>query len=238
MISREKLFELLISKSCFHGNDSEQDIVAAYLGNDSGYYVDVGAFHPTEASQTYHLELSGWDGICIEPHPRHANGFLGARKCEIVQAACVSPDCPENQIVISDHGQRSSAVVKREEASGYITVPAMTLDKILSERSVSRVDFISIDVEGMEIDVMRGFSVKKYRPRLVLLEDFGEGLSRHRYMRSVEYKRVRRTGNNSWYVPNTADFPVSVFGRWQLTRKYYLAMPIRWIKNLFRPPQQ
>lgn len=237
MISRDASFNPITSRAVFPGDDGEQAIVAEYLGEKPGYYIDVGAFHPTEFSQSHHLELAGWDGICIEPVPTHANNFVGVRKCEVIQAACVGPDYPGEVILISDQGQASSIVLKRSGAQGHALVPALTLNKILSDRSVSHVDFISIDVEGMEIDVLRGLSIDKYSPRLILLEDFAENTSRHRYMRSVGYKRVRRTGNNSWYVPDSAYFPVSVFGWLQIFRKYYLSMPVRWFKNQFRPPQ-
>jgi hypothetical protein len=55
-------------------------------------------------------------------------------------------------------------------------------------------------------------------------------------MRAQGYKRVRRTGNNSWYVPGETDFPNSLFGRWQLLRKYYLSLPVRRLRDRLRPP--
>jgi hypothetical protein len=113
-------------------------------------------------------------------------------------------------------------------------VRVVTLDSVLAEGDVLGIDFLSVDVEGAELDVLLGFSFERYRPGLILLEDFAEGLERHRFMRARGYKRVRRTGNNSWYVREDVPFPVSLFGRWQLFRKYNLSIPVRWLKRMTR----
>ena len=106
-----------------------------------------------------------------------------------------------------------------------------TLDELLAEHGISSVDFLSIDVEGAEIDVLKGFSIQKYAPRLVLLEDHVTHLRKHAYMSKQGYKLVCRTGLNSWYVPDNAHFPVSIFGRYQLIRKYLLGTPLRWARQ-------
>ena len=110
-------------------------------------------------------------------------------------------------------------------------VRIVTLNAVLVQAGVQQLDFLSVDVEGAELDVLRGFSFQRYRPKLILLEDFAEGLEKHRFMRARGYKRVRRTGNNSWYIPQEVPFPLSWFGRWQLLRKYYLALPTRSLKR-------
>jgi hypothetical protein len=105
---------------------------------------------------------------------------------------------------------------------------------VLAEAHTQRIDFLSVDVEGFELDVLQGFSFERYRPGLIVLEDFAENLDKHRFMRARRYKLVRRTGNNSWYIPEEVRFSLSLFGKWQLTRKYYLTLPIRWMKKRIR----
>jgi len=84
------------------------------------------------------------------------------------------------------------------------------------------VDFLSVDVEGAELAVLRGFSIAQYRPRLILIEDDVQDLTKHAYLNARGYKLVRRTALNNWYVPRATPFPISPFGRWQLIRKLYL----------------
>lgn len=193
-----------------------------------GFFVEVGAFDPIDLSQTFHLEQQGWDGLLIEPVPAHAEKLRSVRRSPVVQAACGSPAQHGNSLPIYVAGGRSSL---RYPHGPAIDVPIVTLDSILADAGVSRIEFLSVDVEGAEIDVLSGFSFDRFRPNLILIEDFADDHTRHRFMRERDYKRVRRTGDNSWYVPAEVDFPVSLFGRFQLLRKYYLSMPLRHLKK-------
>lgn len=210
--------------------DVEQGLVGQFLPK-SGFFVEVGAFDPVELSQTFHLEQRGWDGLLIEPVPAHVEKLKAKRRAMVVPVACGSPNQHGQAMPIYVAGGRSSL---RYAHGPAINVPIMTLDAVLSASGVTNIDFLSVDVEGAELDVLSGLSFDRYRPDLVLLEDFADDLSRDRFMRARNYKRVRRTGNNSWYVPTEIDFPISLFGRFQLLRKYYLSLPVRRIKSITR----
>ena len=102
---------------------------------------------------------------------------------------------------------RCSSLDRKRMAPGatpekVINVPIRTLDSILVEAgSPTEFDFLSIDVEGHEIEVLRGFDIARWRPRLILLEDHVADLSKHRYLIAAGYRIVRRYENNGWYVP-------------------------------------
>lgn len=218
-------------KAVFPSDDVEPELLRAYLP-ERGFFVEVGAFDPVYQSQTLHLEQRGWDGLLIEPIPDRAKLFA-SRKAALIPVACGSR---------KQHGQSLPLYVAEAHSSlcyragPPISVPVVTLDSILAERQVDRVDFLSVDVEGAEVDVLDGLSTR-YRPALILIEDHAENLTKHRAMRQRGYKRVRRTGLNSWYVPNEVSFPVSLYGRLQLLRKYYLSLPFRVAKGaLYRTP--
>jgi FkbM family methyltransferase len=208
----------------------EQALVAEYLPA-KGYFVELGAFHPFLLSQTWTLEQRGWDGLLIEPIPAHAENLRRNRRARVFQVACGSPQQHGLIQKISVRGDLSSFCV---DQCASIDVRVLTLDSILEEAHAQRIDFLSVDVEGFELDVLQGFSFERYRPGLILLEDFAQNLDKHRFMRARRYKRVRRTGNNSWYIPEEVPFSLSLFGKWQLARKYYLALPIRWMKKRLR----
>jgi hypothetical protein len=109
-----------------------------------------------------------------------------------------------------------------------IEVPLRTLDELLVEADApTPIDFVSIDVEGHEMDVLRGFDLGRWRPRLVLLEDHVLSRTLHNYMEARGYRWVRRTDINGWYVPAETAWPVGLIGRWQFFRKYYLGTPFR-----------
>ena len=74
-------------------HDEEQALVRAFFGGDNaGYFVEVGANHPTEGSQTWHLEQAGWTGVLVEPQPDLAAFLVTSRKARVFATACSSPD--------------------------------------------------------------------------------------------------------------------------------------------------
>ena len=208
----------------------EQRVLSEYLPA-KGFFVEVGAFHPIDFSQTFMLEQRGWDGLLVEPIPAQAENLRRMRRTRVFEVACGSPEQHGRTQRMSIAGALSSLRADQGTDGQSVDVQVRTLDSLLAEAGVQRIDLLSVDVEGAELDVLAGFSFDKYRPGLILLEDFAERLDKHRFMHAHGYKRVRRTGNNSWYVPDDMPFPLSAFERWQLVRKYYLALPTRWLKN-------
>jgi len=199
-----------------------------------GVYVDVGANHPTEQSLTWFLELQGWRGVLIEPNPAFYKLLRERRpRSRTFQLAVGSPeDTGVAQLHLAvGHGQSTIKPEFDAELSGErIQVEMRTLNSVLAEAGVDRVDFLSLDVEGTELDVLRGLDLERYRPELILLEDHLHHYGKHTYLRARGYKLVRRTGYNNWYVPRNAPatvFSVSSAGEvWNLVRKMWLSYPL------------
>jgi hypothetical protein len=95
-------------------------------------------------------------------------------------------------------------------------------------------DFLSIDVEGHEIEVLRGFDLARWQPRLILLEDHVADLAKHRYLTAAGYRIILRYENNGWYVPGGSAVQCRLSNRWEILRKYYLGLPFRMVRNLSR----
>ena len=114
---------------------------------------------------------------------------------------------------------RSTANAWRRGATPetVIAVPIRTLDSVLEEAGApKRFDFLSIDVEGHEIEVLRGFDIAGWQPRLILLEDHFADLSKHRFLNRAGYRIVRRYENNGWYVPHDSPVQCRWSDRWEI----------------------
>jgi FkbM family methyltransferase len=87
-----------------------------------------------------------------------------------------------------------------------IRVSVRRLDTILEQAAppVDTVDVVSIDVEGYELDVMRGFSPHRYRVRVIILENLFHKDEYTEYMRSIDYKLWKKLGYNYFYIPDPA----------------------------------
>jgi FkbM family methyltransferase len=220
-------------------SDHEARLTAAFFGNRKGYFVEVGANEPRARSQTWHLEQAGWIGILIEPQPELAAQLRAERSAKVFAVACSSPGNAGKTLPLHVAGPLSSLDRARmapgASPEAVIDVPIRTLDSVLEEAGApAGFAFLSIDVEGHELDVLHGFDIARWRPRLILLEDHVPNLSRHRYLTEAGYRIIRRYGNNGWYVPRDSSDRARFADRWEILRKYYLALPFRWLRNISR----
>jgi hypothetical protein len=67
-----------------------------------------------------------------------------------------------------------------------------------------------------------------------MIEDHVADLSKHRYLNGAGYRIIRRYENNGWYVPRDSAVACRWADRWEILRKYYLALPFRMLRNLSR----
>ena len=218
----------------------EADLVREFFrGRPRGFFVEVGANDPKKDSQSWHLEEAGWTGILVEPLPDLAAELRRQRTAQVFEVACSSPDRAGQIMRLHVAGAFSSfdpnLAVTGMRADRTIDVKVRTLDDVLSEgQATAPIDLMSVDVEGHELEVLSGFDFERWKPRLVLLEDHVSSLDKHRFMTKAGYALVRRTGLNGWYVPRGDAPPMDLIGRWQILRKYYLALPFRMFRDARR----
>ncbi len=177
----------------------------------SGTCVEVGANDGITDSMTWHFERMGWTCLLVEPIPELHRKIGENRKCLAVMCAASSSE-GEATFFVADTATGMSSLetgpehlkaVSRAGASlRQIVVPKRTLDSLLAAAGLTAIDFVSIDVEGHELDVLKGFSIEKYRPRIVLVEDNSGAADTTvpDYMDAKGYAIFRRTGVNDWYA--------------------------------------
>jgi FkbM family methyltransferase len=221
-------------------NEAETGLKEAFFaGLERGYFVEVGAYDPQVISETWHLEQRGWTGVLIEPQPDRAEKIRRSRRAKVYAVACSSPANAGSTMALNVAGIHSSLLdgfsvfgMKRE---GVIEVPVTTLDEVLRDAGAPvPIDFMSIDVEGHEFEVLDGFDIGHWQPRLLLIEDLAMNTRLHRLLQGRGYKWIKRTGLNNWYVPAATPLQADLLGRWQFFRKYYLGTPFRHLRDASR----
>lgn len=219
----------------FRHKKAEQRLVQLFFDVPcEGYFVEVGANEPKHSSQTWHLEQRGWHGVLVEPIPELCEDLRKNRPSSIVvQAACgAAEQRGPTKFYVAEGLARSTlaqnTVSLNVSFSRTETVEVRTLDDILEEVQLPHVDFVSIDVEGLQLDVLRGFNLQKHRPRLLLVEDHLHDLQTHRYLTAQNYQLVKRTARNNWYVPQGTSFTLNTRLEWLLLwQKLWLHTPLR-----------
>src|ERR1035441_4842294 len=220
----------------------EKELVWRFFGRKrDGVFVEVGANDPVAGSQTWLLEQNGWRGVLVEPQASLCEKLRAARpRSRVFQVACSRPGSEgEADLILTEYDGNATLKPQRDSHGinyvGTERVRITTLDSVLHAAGVSHIDFVSLDVEGHEIEVMRGFSFENYRPSLILIEDGVRDLSKHRFLKRRGYKLVKRTTLNNWYVPKENPFKMSSWReRMELVRKMYLGLPFGKLKVFLR----
>ena len=194
---------------------AEEWIVRDFFGNArDGVFVDVGANDHQRFSNTYYLETAlGWSGVAIEPQIKFAEGYKRYRPKTTFVPLFVS-DVSNRQTTLYVTGNDLVASSSREftEVFGTVTpTPATTttLDDVLDRLKVTRIDFLSMDIELAEPQALAGFSIERFRPRLVAIEAHPQirqllldYFTEHDYSLVGKYWRV--DADNFWFAPRAS----------------------------------
>lgn len=221
----------------------EKQMIRDYFRNKrGGIFVEVGANDPTSPeSQSFHLEsLLSWSGLLVEPIPHLADLARKERpSASVYECACTSPEKVGVQdLLVPIHKNElvtgHASLVANVDEHHYrnfekIEVLALTLEQLCRNENISKIDFLSIDVEGAELDVLRGANLQSFRPVLILLEDKHLYLDKHRFLVRSGYVLAMRHNRNSWYVRRGEPLPkVPLLNRVRLWKRMYVSI---WIKK-------
>lgn len=128
------------------------------LFKEKGIYIDVGAAHPEENSNTRFLDQLGWDGYCVEPderwHPLYKDSGRTLIKCAAGSySGLISLDQNNLPELTKVSGHKSS-----------VMIPQFTMNEIIKHLGLSGIDLLSLDVEGKELEIFRGLMVTDIIP--------------------------------------------------------------------------
>ncbi|MCI9843878.1 FkbM family methyltransferase [Flavobacterium pectinovorum] len=193
-----------------------------FEGKKDGFYLDIGAHHPKRFSNTYLFYKKGWRGINIDPmpgimkefekmRPRDINLEIGISKQEQIltyyifnEPALNTFNCEEAKLKDGiNEGQ--FYIIDRKEIRTY------PLAKILEEHieGSQEIDFFSIDVEGLDLDVLKSNNWVKYKPKYILIEELRTSIDCiireseiYSYLSQYNYSLMYRTYNTSIYKIN------------------------------------
>lgn len=199
-------------------HEGEDMLLNSYFeGKPTGFYVDVGAHHPYLFSNTFYFYLSGWRGINIDAKPESMKLFYELRSDDINLEVAISNS--SESMIFYDFEESalsgfSADISLRRMNNGQklvstIDIKSYRLAEVL-ERYLPKgqhIDFMSIDVEGLDLEVLQSNNWDLYRPTVVLIEDlYRESIydvlvgEIYCYMESIEYSMISKCINTTFYV--------------------------------------
>lgn len=148
-----------------------------------GFFLEIGCWDGINISQTYIIEKQGWTGICVDPFPKH----FEKRKCQLIQKA-ISKDGGQREFIRVTEDRRYMGDVsylsgfKEKVTTGLhwpliqehcnyeeIKVDTIPISELLS-RCPDHIDFLSVDVEGGELEIFQGIDFSRYSFGLIVFE--------------------------------------------------------------------
>lgn len=168
-------------KISYAQNFEDAYLARAFEGQQKGFYVDVGAAHPIMDSVTCYFYEQGWHGINVEPVRESFALLEKIRERDTnlnVAVSSISGEATFYEIEGNESWSTLSSletsiadenkVMQRPVESRKISV--VSLNSILQEHATEIIDFLKIDVEGHEKQVLEGCDFQRFRPRIVVVE--------------------------------------------------------------------
>lgn len=200
----------------WYGQRETDKHIAKYFEElKTGTCIEVGVSDGKRGSNTLHFEEKGWRAICIDPIPQHVEEARKIRK-EVLEVACGSSLGRQN-LYVFDIGERNilSSLSGLEPdpkllvSHGHlinkcynIEVDVKPLDRIIRILDLDHIDFISIDTEGTELDVLRGLELTgmNYTIDLLVVENNHDEPDHANYLTCFGWTKVKRHFVNDFYV--------------------------------------
>lgn len=181
---------------------------------DGGFFIEVGANDGKTVSNTFGLVKNGWSGLSVEANP---NVFVrlekNLRKFPKVKTVCLAV-APERGVVklffgkddpqglLSTISTESSEWFEKHRSDSYVEVPGVPLTELLDEQAAPLIlDLLVIDAEGMDYEILLTLDFNKYRPKLIVTEDYElKNEAKFKVLEFAGYSFARRVGCNTFWV--------------------------------------
>tara|TARA_R110001606_G_scaffold258479_3_gene406249 strand:- start:196 stop:819 length:624 start_codon:yes stop_codon:yes gene_type:complete len=201
------VYRRLIGSVSQYGEDV---ILDRLLGKKKvGFFLDIGANHPRKFSNTFRFSKRGWVGVNVEPDPELYKRFPKERPNDINLNVGVGPingKMPFYKIsadTLSTFNKEAAdkAIQDGHKLINTITVPVISLEMLLEKyKPNGNIDFMSLDVEGFEMEVLKSNDWSRFRPYLIIVEVDKGGESIKSYLKGVGYRENFNNGTNCIFI--------------------------------------
>ena len=190
-----------------YGEFGEDIMVGRFFKNKkNGFYVDIGAYHPFKGSLTQTLYGKGWSGINIDISKTSVDLFKIARPKDININCAIGKITEETKFFQNSKMNQQNSLIRQNSNQVEVKIKCYKLNDILTSNKIEKVDYINIDTEGTELDVLKGLDFKKIKPSLLTIEDNHFDLDsdskkkKINYMKNQGYVQINNIGVTMFFI--------------------------------------
>jgi FkbM family methyltransferase len=159
-------------------NLEDYHLALAFAGQATGTYVDIGGGHPVADNVSFWFYERGWAGIVVEPQPELAALYSRLRPRDIAVRTLIGRESGECDFYLVERLHGFSTIIERhaQRAQAFgasyrpLRLPVITLARLCETHGLNDIDFLKIDVEGAEADVLFGGDWDRFRPKVIVAE--------------------------------------------------------------------
>ena len=234
-------------------SQSKQDYIIDILlnGQVNGFFVDIGAHDGIFLSNSCFFEKERfWDGICFEPSPEVFERLKKNRRCKLVNGAVAGQTGYLNFTDITgyaemlsglteyrniEHKTRTTKEINKHGGNvQIIKVNCFTLDAVLSKQNIVNIDYLSLDIEGGELEVLESINFEKYNISILTIENNYDCQKIRYLMRRNGYYLLFSYGEDDYYLRRNIIFYLKQVLMNKTIFKIFINYRIKNIKNFFR----
>lgn len=216
------LIQRKLNKLFYKGSDDysqlgEQMVIMNILGRMdpkkiNPIYIDIGAYHPYKGSNTYKLYLKNWKGVIVDPNPNKTKPFPKFRPADLAMTYAVIPDHwnMDSVQMVANHDYDACESINPElntnnhldlsNTRHQYTAQTIKISEVLriATEKFGLPSFMSVDIEGLEGELLTSCDFKKYPIALLCIEhflnEFTDGLSIFNYQESPLIQALQKQG--------------------------------------------
>ena len=185
--------------------------------SDDVFFIEIGANDGKTVSNTFGLVKKGWSGLSVEANPNvYVRLVDNLKKYPKVKTVCL-PVAPERGIfklffgkddpqgMLSTISTESSEWFEAHRSEAYVEVQGVPLTELLDEQAAPLVpELLVVDAEGMDYEILLTLDFDKYRPKLIVTEDYElKNEAKFKVLEFAGYSFARRVGCNTFWVRET-----------------------------------
>jgi hypothetical protein len=200
-----------------YSQEGEDIIISKYFPNSEGFYIDIGAFRPIRYSNSYLFSKKGWMGINIDATPGTMKDFTKIRPRDININRLIAREKQDMTFFQFDRpefntiNENNAFVAQNKYGAKLINqtlIESVTLEEVLDLHMPinTQIDFMSVDVEGSDLEVLYSNNWEKYKPKMIIIESMDLDLENlysnevYNFLNSIGYRLASKLFYSSIYI--------------------------------------